>query len=110
MCKTSVKITLTSQAKAWCANNGLTGSGNCPSIGCGKVGGIYDSTEYSKNSSSLYWCYKWSENSSAAKSEYYCLDGYTLNYNKCEKYYVTDAPFKLKCPSGYDLVGTSCKK
>ena len=109
-CKVSTKYSLTRNVGAWCSQNGLSGSGNCPSLGCSAVGGIYDAEEYKKNSSSLYWCYKLTETSTTAKTEYYCPDGYTLNGTKCYAYYETDAIYKLTCPSGYTLFGIQCQK
>ena len=72
---------------------------------CKQVGGTYD--VYGSFTDGT-WCYVTA--TARVTSEYYCPDDYTLNYNNCEKYYITDAPFKLTCPSGYTLVGTSCKK
>lgn len=109
-CKIQAKYPLTSNVKVWCSQNGLSGSGNCPSVGCSAVGGIYDAEEYRKNSSSLYWCYKWNEKSTPAKTEYYCPDGYVLDGTKCYKHYETDAPYKFTCPTGYTLFGTQCQK
>lgn len=109
-CKTQVKYPLVASVRQWCANNGLSGSGSCPRSGCSAVGGIFDSTEHSNNSSSLYWCYKWNESSTAAKLEYYCPNGYSLNGSKCEKYYEVDAVPSYSCPTGYTQNGSQCIK
>lgn len=110
VCKIQQRTPLVNRVSNWCVNNGLAGSGSCPRTGCNAVGGIYDDNEYRNNSNSIYWCYSLTEKSVPAKSDYYCPNGFSLNGDKCSKYYETDAPFKYTCPSGYILVGTNCEK
>ncbi|MDY3948811.1 MAG: hypothetical protein SOZ04_05630, partial [Bacilli bacterium] len=67
-----------------------------------KDGGTYN---YTNNK-----CYKTVSVQKNANIEYYCTNDTTLNGNKCQKYYETDAPYTLTCPKGYTLNGNYCEK
>ena len=45
-----------------------------------------------------------------AKEKKYCIDGYTLEGDKCIKIFEVDAIVKQYCPNGWTLNGDICEK
>lgn len=100
--KISIPINTYSASYEICLNKGLSGY-NLFNCACSAQGGTTDGAL-----TGSYTCYKNATQYIDARQEYYCIDGTTLNGNKCVKTFITEAPFEYKCPDGYSLIGNKC--
>lgn len=111
-CMLQTKISVVQNVMQWCADNGMTGTSNCPSVGCNAVGGTYDGDLYNNDSNSLDWCYKLQETPTPAKYEGdYCPLDFVMENGTCADYHETDPEIKKTCPSDdYTYNGSECVK